>query len=106
MAPATPNERNLELLNEKHDGHHDTLQDLWQATASEVLQVIRSSPSGSAGGPDGFRPDHLKDLVGFKTLKMITSSSYWRTNAFNTLFREICYKRYTQSFPNSQSCAP
>src|SRR6218665_641492 len=73
--PATPNERNLELLKEEHpiDEHHETLQYLpntasvvaWQATASEVLQAIRSFPSGSAAGPDGFRPDHLKDLVGF-----------------------------------------
>ena len=29
----------------------------------EVARVIRSFPNGSAGGPDGFRPQHLKDLT-------------------------------------------
>lgn len=26
--------------------------------------VRRAFPSGSAGGPDGLRPQHLKDLIG------------------------------------------
>ena len=30
---------------------------------SEVLKAIRSFPAGSSGGPDGFRPQHLADLV-------------------------------------------
>jgi len=30
---------------------------------AEVLQAIRSFPAGSSGGPDGFRPQHLLDLV-------------------------------------------
>jgi hypothetical protein len=30
----------------------------------EVLEAVRSFPVGSAGGPDGFRPGHLLDLVG------------------------------------------
>src|SRR6218665_2453133 len=65
----------LKLLKEKHplDDHQETLQDLqdpasvvaWQTTTSEVLQAIRSFSAGSGGGPDGLRPDHLKDLVGF-----------------------------------------
>ena len=29
----------------------------------EVLKMIRSFPAGSAGGPDGVRPQHLMDLV-------------------------------------------
>ena len=29
----------------------------------EVASVIRSFPCGSAGGPDGLRPQHLKDLL-------------------------------------------
>ena len=29
----------------------------------EVKKPILSFPSGSLGGPDGFRPQHLKDLV-------------------------------------------
>ena len=30
---------------------------------AEVLQAVRSFPAGSSGGPDGFRPQHLLDLV-------------------------------------------
>ena len=29
----------------------------------EVLKAIRTFPCGSAGGPDGLRPQHLKDLT-------------------------------------------
>ena len=31
--------------------------------AEEVLQAIRSFPKGFAGGPDGLRPQHLKDIT-------------------------------------------
>ena len=34
-----------------------------QVTESEVLKAIRSFPAGSSGGPDGFRPQHLLELV-------------------------------------------
>ena len=34
-------------------------------TEEEVLQAIRSFPNGSASGPDGLRPQHLKDMTGF-----------------------------------------
>ena len=30
----------------------------------DVMQAIRSFPKGSAGGPDGLRPQHLQDMVG------------------------------------------
>lgn len=33
------------------------------ATAADVRAAIMSFPSGSAGGPDGLRPQHLKDLI-------------------------------------------
>ena len=29
----------------------------------DVIQAVLSFPTGSAGGPDGLRPQHLKDLV-------------------------------------------
>ena len=29
----------------------------------EVARAVRSFPNGSAGGPDGLRPQHLKDLI-------------------------------------------
>ena len=34
-----------------------------QATPKEVRAAIMSFPNGSAGGPDGLRPQHLKDLL-------------------------------------------
>ena len=33
-------------------------------SVDEVTKAIRSFPNGSAGGPDGLRPQHLKDLTG------------------------------------------
>ena len=32
-------------------------------TEVEIVQAIHSFPNGSAGGPDGLRPQHLKDLT-------------------------------------------
>lgn len=32
-----------------------------------VLKALKTFPSGSSGGPDGFRPQHLLDLVSCKT---------------------------------------
>jgi len=34
-----------------------------QVTEEDVIKVIRTFPAGSAGGPDGLRPQHLLDLV-------------------------------------------
>ena len=34
------------------------------ATPAEVKEAIRSFASGSAGGKDGLRPQHLKDMTG------------------------------------------
>ena len=34
-----------------------------QVTEEEVAAAIRSFPAGSAGGPDGLRPQHLRDLI-------------------------------------------
>lgn len=69
--PAVPREQNLKLLQEKHprDPCPEALPDpasvvTWQVTAGDVMEAIRSFPAGSAGGPDGFRPGHLWDLVG------------------------------------------
>ena len=36
-------------------------------SVEEVAKAIRSFPNGSAGGPDGLRPQHLKDMVGPST---------------------------------------
>ena len=40
---------------------------LESVTPEEVLQAINSFPNGSAGGLDGLRPQHLKDLVSGST---------------------------------------
>jgi hypothetical protein len=40
------------------------LPDSLQMDAREVIRAIRSFPSGSAGGQDGLRPQHLRDLLG------------------------------------------
>src|SRR6218665_847706 len=36
-----------------------------QVSTEEIARAISSFPSGSAGGPDGITPQHLKDLVAF-----------------------------------------
>ena len=36
-----------------------------QMSAEEVGQAICSFPSSSAAGPDGLRPQHLKDTIGY-----------------------------------------
>ena len=33
-------------------------------TAKDILKAIRSFPNGSTGGPDGLKPQHLKDMIG------------------------------------------
>lgn len=38
----------------------------WQVAHVEGPGAIRSFPEGSAGGPDGFKPGHLLDLVVFR----------------------------------------
>ena len=34
-----------------------------EVTADDVKAAIMTFPNGSAGGPDGLRPQHLKDMV-------------------------------------------
>src|SRR6218665_68162 len=78
-APAIPNEQNLKLLMEKHklDPNPEALGRLptpyasgsWQVTTAEVLQAVSTFPAGLAAGPDGFRPGHLGDLVGFGRIR-------------------------------------
>ena len=35
-----------------------------QVSEDQVAKAILSFPCGSAGGPDGLRPQHLKDMIG------------------------------------------
>ena len=65
-------ERSLNLLKEKHLPMHldssfpaapTVSADPLGVSSSEVIKVVYSFPAGSAGGPDGLCPQHLKDLV-------------------------------------------
>ena len=42
----------------------DDFQHTTFVSVKEVAQAIRSFPNGSAGGVDGLRPQHLKDMIG------------------------------------------
>ena len=68
--PAEYNADTLRLLELKHPPAPpdripciDTRPVPISVTEEDVLQAIRSFPPGSSGGPDGFRPQHLVDIV-------------------------------------------
>jgi len=42
----------------------DFLPNPISVTAKDIVKAIRSFPNGSAGGPDGLKPQHLKDMIG------------------------------------------
>ena len=48
------------ILSQLSIGEDATLQ----CSEKEVARAIQSFPNGSASGPDGLRPQHLKDLIG------------------------------------------
>ena len=59
-------------LQQKHPPPHpdtsippcpDNLPNPISVSEDDIAQAIRSFPSGSAGGPDGLRPQHLKDMI-------------------------------------------
>src|SRR6218665_3062094 len=54
----------LEKLTQKPLRADPSSTGAWQVTVEEVLEAVRTFPSGSAGGPDDFRPGHLLELVG------------------------------------------
>ena len=65
------NEATFEALKAKHPPSHpqtalppvnDNLQ-ISIVTVEEIIQAIHSFPKSSAGGPDGLRPQHLKDMM-------------------------------------------
>jgi hypothetical protein len=59
-----------------------------QATEDEVLRAIRTFPAGSAGGPDGIRPQHVLDMVGCRETGAILLTSL--TAFVNTLLEGNC----------------
>ena len=63
----------MDLLKEKHPPRHPSFEsppepiqsavNLMVVSPSDIFAAIRSFPAGSAGDPDGLRPQHLKDLL-------------------------------------------
>jgi hypothetical protein len=41
----------------------DSTYEALQVTENEVVKAVLSFPAGSSGGPDGFRPQHLVELI-------------------------------------------
>ena len=72
---APVNDSTLTLLKEKHPPPHPYSEVLPQPINSvpleistpTILSAIQSFPAGSAAGPDGLRPQHLKDLLSGKS---------------------------------------
>jgi len=70
-SPAVPSLESLKALGEKHPPASSDLTDLitpqpdrcLSVDESEVRKAILSFPSGSAGGPDGLRPQHIRDML-------------------------------------------
>ena len=69
---APTNSTTLDLLRDKHPPPRQPYSSIppqdnnsigMEVTSSDVNDAIRSFPPGSAGGPDGLRPQHLKDLL-------------------------------------------
>ena len=60
----------------------------FQVTVREVEEAIRSFPAGSAGGPDGLRPQHLLDLVNNRESAGTLLQS--TTDFMNVLLRGEC----------------
>ena len=95
-SPAEPSRETFAKLQEKHpptSGGLDVLPDISSGTAlsvteDEVRRAVQSFPAGSSGGPDGMRPQHLKDLIscresGVDFLTALTGFS-------NTLLAGLC----------------
>jgi len=69
--PVKPSAESLQKLQEKHPVGSGGLTDLPGINPAQVLSVsdddvrraVQSFPAGSSAGPDGMRPQHLKDLV-------------------------------------------
>jgi hypothetical protein len=68
---APEDEHTLQILREKHPPAHSESalppflhhEDTITIVSSVVRKAIYSFPAGSAGGPDGLRPQHLKDIL-------------------------------------------
>ena len=67
----TPDEKSLNRLHEKHPPPHPDTdlppfhspETLLLPDSKDIIATIGSFPTGSANGPDGMYPQHLKDLI-------------------------------------------
>jgi len=70
-SPAECSQNSLNALREKHPPASSDLSDLprsqpdkcMSVNDSEVRKAILSFPAGSSGGPDGLRPQHIRDML-------------------------------------------
>ena len=70
-SPVEPSIESLAKLQEKHPRASVIAEDLPSSSQlqslsvdeSEVRRAVLSFPAGSAGGPDGLRPQHIRDLL-------------------------------------------
>jgi hypothetical protein len=68
----------------------------YQATESEVMKMIRSFPAGSAAGTDGFRPQHLLEMV--QTSDVGSALLTAITSFVNMLLNGTCHDDYKHIF--------
>ena len=71
--PATDSQETLAALQAKHPPSAPDRRapcnpdlarfDAIQMSDTDIINAVRSFPAGSAGGPDGITPQHLKDLL-------------------------------------------
>ena len=69
-SPAGPSQKSLNALREKHPPASSDLSDLpspqsdqcLSVNESEVCKAVLKFPAGSSGGPDGLRPQHIRDM--------------------------------------------
>ena len=70
-SPAGPSQKSLNALREKHPPASSDLSDLpspqsdqcLSVNESEVRKAVLKFPAGSSGGPDGLRPQHIRDML-------------------------------------------
>src|SRR6218665_3533428 len=65
----------------------------FQTTEGDVMRMVRSFPAGSAGGPDGIRPQHMLDLITCKEVGITLLSSL--TILMNIMLAGNCPDRIT-----------
>jgi Reverse transcriptase (RNA-dependent DNA polymerase) len=99
--PIQADSESLEELRIKHPPaenvseppHPPTNSLAFQTTEGEVLRAIRSFPAGSAGGPDGIRPQHILDLVNCREVGTVLLTSL--TALTNILLAGTCPESIT-----------